>query len=140
MSIGKSAERMGKKLLAIIFKTLIRSEEISLSEIVPEKVKRVLIVHQDRRIGNFILSTPLFEAASNTFPNASLDILVGKNIKILAEDNPFLKSVYIFDHKKYIKNPFSFLNIISSLRKNKYNVTVESSNPAGTSFLNGWIT
>ncbi len=140
MSIGKSAERFGKKILAFILKIIIRSEEISPEKIIPAEVKRILIVHQDRRIGNFILSTPLIEATKNIFSNASIDILAAKNLTILCDDNPCLNSVYVFNHKGFIKNPFKLFKIISSLRKNIYDLAIESSNPAGTSFLNGWIT
>jgi len=140
MNIGKSAERFGKKVLAFIFKIIIRSEEISPDKIIPENVKRILIVHQDRRIGNFILSTPLIEAAKYIFPNAAIDILAARNIKVLCDDNPSLDSIYIFNHRDFIKNPFRLFKLISSLRKNNYELTIESSNPAGTSFLNGWIT
>jgi len=140
MSIGKSAERFGKKVLAFIFKIIIRSEELSTAEIIPENVKRILIVHQDRRIGNFILSTPLIEATNNVFSNASIDILAAKNLRVLCDDNPYLNSVYVFNHKGFIKNPFNLFKLISLLRKNNYDLAIESSNPAGTSFLNGWIT
>jgi len=140
MSIGKSAERVGKKVLAFIFKIIIRSEEISPDKINPDNIKRILIVHQDRRIGNFILSTPLIEAAKQIFVNAAIDILVAKNLKVLCDDNPSLDSIYIFNHISFIKNPFKFFKLISSLRKNNYELTIDSSNPAGTSFLNGWMT
>ena len=140
MSIGKSAERFGKKVLVFILKIIIRSEEISPDKIIPENIKRILIVHQDRRIGNLILSTPLIEAAKQIFANAAIDILAAKNLKILCDDNPLLDSIYIFNHRGFIKNPFKLIKLISSLRKNNYELTIESSNPAGTSFLNGWMT
>jgi len=140
MSIGKSAERFGKKVLAFFFKIIIRTEDISPDKIIPENAKRILIVHQDRRIGNFILSTPLIEAAKKVFHHATIDILLAKNIKVLGEDNPSLDSIHIFDHISFIKNPFKFFKLISSLRKNNYDVVIESSNPAGTSFLNGGLT
>ncbi len=140
MSIGKSAERFGKKVLAFIFKIIIRSEEISTDKIIPDNIKRILVVHQDRRIGNFILSTPLIEAAKQLFSNAAIDILVAKNLIVLCEDNPSLDSIYIFNHKGFIKNPFMLLKLISSLRKNNYALIIESSKPAGTSFLNGLMT
>jgi len=140
MSIGKSAERIGKKVLAFIFKIIIRSEEISTDKIIPINIKRILIVHQDRRIGNFILSTPLIEAAKQIFSNAAIDIVAAKNLKVLCDDNPSLDSIYIFNHRGFIKNPFKFFKLISALRKNNYELTIESSNPAGTSFLNGLVT
>ncbi len=140
MSIGKSAERFGKKILAFILKILIRSEEISPEKIIPGEVKRILIVHQDRRIGNCILSTPLIEVTKLVFSKVAIDILVAENLKVLCDDNPSLDSIYVFNHRSFIKNPFKLFKLISELRKNNYGLAIESSNPAGTSFLNGWIT
>jgi heptosyltransferase-2/heptosyltransferase-3 len=140
MSIGKSAERFGKKILAFILKILIRSEEISPENITHGEVKRILVVHQDRKIGNFILTTPLIEATKKIFSIAAIDIFAAENLKVLCDDNPSLNSIYIFNHRSFIKNPFKLFKLLSELRRNNYDLAIESSNPAGTSFLNGWIT
>lgn len=139
MNFGKSLERFVKKVFQIIFRIIIPQKEISPEEINPNDIVKILIVHQDRKIGNFILSTPLIEATNKIFKNSSIDILIANNIKFLADDNPYINSVHIFNHKEFIKNPFNLFKFLSSLKKNRYDLAIESSNPTGTSFLNGWI-
>ncbi len=134
MNFGKSLERFVKKVLKIIFRIIIPQKEISPEEINPNDIKKILIVHQDRKIGNFILSTPLIEATNKIFKNSSIDILIANNIKYLADDNPYINTVHIFSHKEFIKNPFNLFKFLSSLKKNRYDLAIESSNPAGTSF------
>ncbi len=140
MKFGKSFEKSGKKLLSGIFKLFINSEEIDPTVINVQDVKRVLIVRQDRRLGNLLLITPLFELAAMIFPDAKVDALVSNKLSALIEDNKFINQIIPFNHIGYIKNPFKFLSLIRELKKNKYELVVESSKPDGSSFLNGLIT
>ena len=139
MNILKSAEQFGKKALTFIFKIFVKQEKISFNKIDISKIDKVLIIRQDRRIGNLILTTPLIQKAKNVFPNAGIDILIAKSNLPLCEDNPYLNKIYSFDHTGFIYNPFHFLKLISNLRKNKYSVVIESSKPSGVSFLNGYL-
>lgn len=140
MSFLKSAERSGKKILAAILKIFVSSDQIKPDQVNLSEIKKILIVHQDRKIGNFILTTPLLISAKNNFPGAQIDILLSKNNRILCENFPGINEIYSFDHKGFIKNPFRFFRLISHLRKKNYSLAVESSKPGGTSFLNGLIT
>jgi heptosyltransferase-2/heptosyltransferase-3 len=99
-----------------------------------------MIVHLDRKVGNLILSTPLIEITKKVFVNASVDILVAYQVAVLLESNPYLRNIFVFNHTKFVWNPFKLLQLILDLRKRKYFVGIESSNPSGTSFLNGLIT
>ncbi|MDX1373047.1 MAG: glycosyltransferase family 9 protein, partial [Nitrososphaeraceae archaeon] len=133
-------EKLGKKFLATVTKAAVKNEKRSFSEIIPEKIKNVLIVHQDRKLGNYILTTPLISAASKIFNNAIIDIILPENIKVLADDNPKINTIYSFNHKSFIKNPFSFFSFLKKIRISNYDVAIESSNPGSTSYLNGYIT
>ena len=140
MKFGKSFEKSGKKLLRGIFRVFINSEEIDPAKVENNSINRVLIVRQDRRVGNLVLTTPLFELATIIFSNAKVDALVSNKLISLIEDNKFINRIIPFDHAGYIKNPFRFFSLIKTLRKNKYDLVVESSKPNGSSFLNGIIT
>ncbi|MCJ7552754.1 MAG: glycosyltransferase family 9 protein [Ignavibacteriaceae bacterium] len=140
MKALKSIERFGKKLLTALVKFFIKKEVINVADLNPLSVKRVIIVHLDRKIGNLILTTPLIENSKRVFSNAAVDILVAHQVKALLESNPFLANIFEFNHARFIKNPFNLFQLILLLRRRKYNVAIESSNPAGTSFLNGIIT
>ncbi|MFC1725649.1 glycosyltransferase family 9 protein [candidate division KSB1 bacterium] len=140
MKIGKTIERTGKGILSFLLKFILRTKEISTSNLYPEDIKNVIIIRQDRKIGNLILTTPLIKCCKTTFSNAKIDILLANNLKVLCENNPNIDNLYIFDHIGFIKNPLRFIKLILKLRKNRYYVALESSHPGGSSFLNGFIT
>ena len=140
MNFGKSLEKSGKKLLRQIFKLFINSEKIDPTEVKPQNIKRILIVRQDRRVGNLVLTTPLFELASIVFPEAKIDALVSNKLISLIMDNKFINELIPFNHTNYLKYPKRFIRLIRHLRKNKYDLVIESSKPNGSSFLNGLIT
>ena len=139
MNLLKSAERFGKEALTFLFRIFIKQENISFNGIELSKIDKVLIIRQDRRIGNLILTTPLIQKAKAVFPNSDIDILIAKSNLILCEDNPHLNKIYLFNHTGFIFNPFRFLTLISILRKNKYSIVIESSKPSSVSFLNGYL-
>ena len=140
MKVLKSAERFGKNILIRLVKIFIKQESFNLSDLDISKVDRIIIVHLDRKVGNLILTTPLLEATKKVFQNATVDILISSPVKVLIESNPFLTHVFEFNHSRFIRNPFRLFSLITSIRKNNYLVAIESSNPSGTSFLNGCIT
>jgi len=140
VKVLKSAERSGKKLLISLIKFFIKQDNYSTSEIDSTEVTRIIIVHLDRKVGNLILSTPLFEATKIVFPNAIIDIVIASPVKVLIESNPFITNIYEFNHTGFIRNPFKLFSLLSTVRKNNYQVAIESSNPSGTSFLNGFVT
>ena len=140
MKVLKSVERSGKKFLIRLIKIFIKQENFGASDLDTSKVDRIIIIHLDRKVGNLILSTPLIEATKKIFVNASIDILIARQVKVLLESNPYLSNIFEFNHIVYIKNPLKLFQLVSSLRKHNYNIAIESSNPSGTSFLNSFVT
>jgi heptosyltransferase-2 len=139
MNLLKSAERFGKEALTFLFRIFIKQGNISVNGIDLSKIDKVLIIRQDRRIGNLILTTPLIQKAKAVFPNADIDILLAESNVILCEDNPHISKIYPFNHTGFIYNPLRFLKLISILRKIRYPVVIESSKPSSVSFLNGYL-
>ena len=139
MNFLKSVERSSKKALTFLLKLFIKQKLISVDSIDPSKIDKVLIIRQDRRIGNLVLTTPLIKKTKTILPDAEIDILIAKTNESLCENNSHLNNIYTFDHKRFIKSPFGFFKLISTLRGNKYTLIIESSNPSGASFLNGYI-
>ena len=74
MKIGKSIERAGKSVLSFVLKFILRSKDIPTSNLYPEDIKNVIVIRQDRKIGNLILTIPLIKCCSTVFPNAKIDI------------------------------------------------------------------
>ncbi len=139
MKLAKSLEKSGKKLLRNIFSIFFKTEDIDPTNVNVRDIKRILIVRQDRRVGNLVLTTPLFELVSKVFAIAKIDALVSNKLAALIEDNKFINQIISFNHTSYIKNPFRFVKLIRQLKANKYDLVVESSKPNGSSFLNGLV-
>ena len=79
--------------------------------------QRILIVHT-AFVGDVILMTPLIRAVKQVFPTAQVDVLVIPETAGLLNNNPYLRSVQLFDKRQ---NKFiSFLRAIFSLRKQGY--------------------
>jgi heptosyltransferase-2/heptosyltransferase-3 len=140
VKVLKSAERFGKKFLTSLIKLFIRQDNHSISDVTPSGITKIIIIHLDRKVGNLILSTPLFEATNKVFANAVIDIVIASPVRVLIESNPFITDVYEFNHSRFIKNPIRLFSLLTKIRKNNYQLAIESSNPSGTSFLNGFVT
>ena len=74
----------------------------------------VLVIRPDR-LGDVVLSTPVYESIKKSFPHLRVSALVNKaNVSILA-DNPNIDEVIPFD-------PKSLLGVIRQLRRNRFDV------------------
>jgi heptosyltransferase-2 len=80
-------------------------------------VRGILII-QTAFIGDVVLATSLIEKLHAYFPDQPIDFLVRKGNEPLLENNPFLRSVIIWDKKKS-KNKNLF-RLIKKIRENRY--------------------
>jgi ADP-heptose:LPS heptosyltransferase len=67
-----------------------------LKAIIP-KFKKILLIRTDR-IGDVILSLPLFSVLKNTYPDAQLDFIVNKRISELIENYPNINKVHSIEN------------------------------------------
>lgn len=59
-------------------------------------MKKILITRTDR-IGDVVLSTPVFKSLKNSFPSVSISVLVRPYTKEIVTDNPNIDEVIIYD-------------------------------------------
>ncbi len=59
-------------------------------------MKKILITRTDR-IGDVVLSTPVFKSLKNSFPSISISVLVRPYTKEIVTDNPNIDEVIIYD-------------------------------------------
>lgn len=84
-------------------------------------MKRFLII-QTAFIGDVVLATAMVEKLHSFYPNATIDFLVRKGNESLLSNNPFIRSVLVWDKKKHkIKN---LLSLVSIIRNNKYDTVI----------------
>ncbi len=105
---------------------------------IAKSIERILIVRQDRRIGNMLFITPLIREAHNIFPLAEIDVLVPKNFSEIFHFNPHITNIIEFDHKGLIISPHKFFKMIGDLRRRKYDIVFDTKDVL--SFTNALIT
>lgn len=95
----------------------VKSKEASLP-LDGHSMKRILLIRDDR-IGDMIVSLPLFQMLKDTFPHLQIDVLCTQyNVSVL-QDNPNVAQKYLLP-KSIVRRYFFF----RQLRKNNYDCIV----------------
>lgn len=78
-----------------------------------------ILVIKPSSLGDIIHALPFLKAVKDTFPDASVDWVVSKNLRGILEDNPLINELIVFDKDswKSIKNIPRTSRDISRLRK-----------------------
>jgi len=98
------------------------------------KYQNILLI-QTAFLGDAILTTPLIRAIKQTFPQASLDILVIPETRIIFKFNPHLNQILSFDKRKLPQRIISFFKVLTMLRRNKYDLIISGQLSFTTSVL-----
>jgi heptosyltransferase II len=95
-------------------------------------MQRILII-QTAFIGDVVLATALIEKLHESYPSASIDFLLRKGNEGLLKDHPYLNEVLIWNKKE---NKFKhLLQLLSTVRKRKYDAVINVQRFAATGFL-----
>jgi len=135
--MSKKVEKTFKNLLISLFKNIFNRKKIE--AINKDEIKKVLIVRLDNRIGNLVMLTPLIEETAKLFKNIQLDVVISGKFHEVLNNNPYINKTYLYEHQKFIKNPFKWVNLINQLRKNKYDLVFDASHPHSFSFSDALI-
>jgi len=82
--------------------------------------KSVLILKYDR-IGDMVVTTPIFRELKIAYPDISLSVLASKVNKDVIKNNPYIDNIYT----NYKNNVFKDLPILLKLRKKNFDVCIE---------------
>ncbi len=84
---------------------------------------RILVTRADR-LGDLILSTPIFEALRNKFPQAFISALVFQENREVVEGNPYLNEVILYDKKGREKGLWGQLRLALKLRTRQFDLVI----------------
>jgi len=91
---------------------------------------KILFIRQDR-IGDVLISTPLFEILKNRYPGAILDVILSANNYFVLKNDPLIRKRWL-----YKKNIASVFILLGALRKEKYDFVIDlMDNPSTTSTI-----
>ena len=94
-----------------------------------------ILVLQTAFLGDVILATPILKALNQLFPKAQIDVLTIPQTSIVFKYNPYVTERLIFDKKKPLKKIISFFRLITSIRKNKYDLAISIQSSITSAFL-----
>jgi ADP-heptose:LPS heptosyltransferase len=106
-----------KKIKAFLLRLLTNKKTV-LFDI--KKSKNILILKYDR-IGDMVVTTPLFRELKSSYPNIKISVLASKENKDVIKHNPYIHKVYI----NYKNNILNDLPILLSLRRQAFDVCIE---------------
>jgi heptosyltransferase-3 len=135
----KKIEQNGKKSLLFLLSLFIRSEKIEREDVDLRQINKILIVRQDDRIGNLVLTTPLLSALRKFFPQAQIWYLASRTFHTLFSKSSLIDRILVAKKRQYIFHPFSLLFFIRKIRKEKFDLAFDSSDENNFSLNNSFL-
>ena len=91
---------------------------------------KILFIRQDR-IGDVLISTPIFASLKAHYPSAIVDVLLSENNHFVLMNDPLIRKRWI-----YQKKIGKVISLLRSIRKEKYDFAVDMmDNPSVTSTI-----
>ncbi len=136
----KEIEKKLKSKLPVLLRLFLKKNNERHISIDLFRVKKILMVRQDDRIGNLILTTPFLTALRQFFPYARVSFLVSRKFHKLLYDSSLVDEVLVADKRKFIRNPFKLLSFVLKLRKERFDLAFDLSDENEFSLNNSFIT
>jgi len=109
--------KKNKKIKAFLLK-LLTNKKNTFFDI--KKTKSVLILKYDR-IGDMVVSTPIFRELKLAYPNISISVLASRENRDVIKYNPYVDKIYT----NYKNQIFNDLPTLLKLRKKNFDVCIE---------------
>ena len=92
-----------------------------------EKIVTVLILRPNHRLGNLLLTTPLIEEVSKTFPNAKIDLLVkGDYLAPIVFENYKTINKYLALPRKPFNAIFKYIGVWLKVKSKRYDLVINA--------------
>src|SRR3989338_4742989 len=105
-------------LLSVCVRDFLNMQPIPLSSI-----KKILVSRTDR-IGDVILSKPVFQAIKKKYPNTHLAAMVFKETAPLVQGNPLVDEVIVYDKKERHRSWWQTFLFGFELKRKKFDVVI----------------
>lgn len=90
-----------------------------------------ILICDFRRIGDGIMTLPMFQAIKMRYPNTKLTFLCENIAEGIADNNPYIDEVFYFDKNSILDN----LKLLLKLRSQKFDVAIDSLGMPKTAFF-----
>lgn len=129
MSFFRDIEKQGRKLL---IKLLTRLNAVSPYTDKIKKIRSVIILRIDERLGNVVLLNSVIHSFMQN--RMTVTLMVCQKFGQIYEDTRGLKEIIYFN-KKELFNPVNICKLINRIRKQQYDLLFDASNPNDLSTL-----
>jgi heptosyltransferase-3 len=137
--IFKKIEHIGKEFLVLILRIFLKPEKVKPEDVNLSGIKKILVIRQDDRIGNLILTTPLLSALRRFFPKAHISYLASKTFHTLFSNSSLVDQILVAKKRQYIFYPLSLVFFIRKIRKQKFDLAFDSSDENNFSLNNSFL-
>ncbi|ODS34155.1 MAG: heptosyl transferase I [Candidatus Scalindua rubra] len=87
-------------------------------------IKNILIIRLDR-IGDMVMTTPIFRALKEKWPNVQITVLANSVNKNLVINNPFVDCIIVYDKEKRHKSLNSRLSFFKGIRERNFDIVID---------------
>ena len=135
----KKVEKSGKNLLIWLVSLFVKPEKLDREKIDFSKVRKILLVRQDRRLGNLVLTLPVVSAIRKKFPQIHIGYLADEKFAEVLEMCPEIDEVFVLKRSSFW-NPFKFRSLVRKIRKSNFDLAVDLSDENNFSLSNAFLT
>lgn len=86
-------------------------------------MKKILITRTDR-LGDVLLSTPVFKAVRDAYPKSHIAVMVRPYTRECVDGNPYIDEVLVYDKRGQHKSLFSSLIFALNLKKRSFDTAI----------------
>lgn len=133
--IEKSLKRIFLNLLSSFCRRKLEPNRID-----PSRVRRILAVRQDERLGNLLMFTPFFRSLKSSFPKAEVWALISRRFSSILSGNPNIDRILTLNKKSFLYNPFTLITVLIRLMGKGFDLSFDCSHQDSISFNNGLFT
>lgn len=88
-----------------------------------DKQKKILVIRTDR-IGDMLVSTPVFKVLRKVYPDAHIAALVNPYTKDILLHNPYIDEIIVDDIKGEHTDFYGFMSLVKVIKEKKFDVAV----------------
>lgn len=135
----KQVEKSGKNLLIRLVGLFIKPEKLDREKIDFSKVKKILLVRQDKRLGNLLLTLPVASAVRKKIPQCHIGYLADEKFAEALGMYTEIDEVFILKRSSFW-DPFQLLSIVKKIRKSHFDLAFDLSDENNFSLSNAFLT
>jgi heptosyltransferase-3 len=137
--VFKQIEHIGKKILVLVLGFFLKPEKFTSEDVDLSSIEKILVIRQDDRIGNLILTTPLLSALRRFFPKAHISYLASKTFHTLFYNSSLVDQIFVAKKRQYIFYPLSLVFFIRKIRKQRFDLAFDASDENNLSLNNSFL-